>query len=170
MYNFITVYGNIGYVKFFWFCFFFTFAVKIPLFPFHSWLPEAHTEAPTVGSILLAGILLKLGPYGLLRFVNFLFFEGAIYYRPLVYFMCLLEFIYTSIIAIRQIDLKKIIAYSSIGHMALCSVRIYTFTFEGFLGAIFLMISHGFISSGLFFLVGCLYERYKTRLLIIMVV
>lgn len=153
------------YNKFFQLLLFLTFAIKVPLYPLHSQLPEAHTEAPTVGSIILAGILLKLGPYGLWRFINVLFFYGAFYQRPFIYVLCLLSLYYTSIIAIRQVDLKKIIAYSSISHMALVILGLYSFTFEGILGAFYLMLSHGFVSGGLFYIIGCLYERYKTRII-----
>ena len=154
------------YNKMFQILLFITFAIKVPLYPFHSQLPEAHTEAPTVGSILLAGILLKLGPYGLQRFINVLFFYGAFYWRPFIYILCIISLYYTSIIAIRQIDLKKIIAYSSISHMALVILGLYSFTFEGILGAFFLMLSHGSVSGGLFYIIGCLYERYKTRIIL----
>lgn len=150
----------------FWLFTFLAFAVKIPMYPLHTWLPEAHAEAPTVGSILLAGILLKLGPYGLLRFSNVLFPYGFFYFRPFLYLFCLLGLYYTGLTAIRQIDLKKIIAYSSIGHMALIVLGICTNTIEGLIGAIILLLAHGFVSGGLFLCVGFLYERYKTRIIL----
>lgn len=154
------------YNKLFQFLLFLTFAIKVPLYPLHGQLPEAHTEAPTIGSIILAGILLKLGPYGLQRFINVLFLPGAFYQRPFIYILCLMSLYYTSIIAIRQIDLKKIIAYSSISHMALVILGLYSFTVEGILGAFYLILSHGFVSGGLFYIIGCLYERYKTRIIL----
>lgn len=148
-----------------WLCLFFSFSVKVPLYPVHSWLPEAHAEAPTIGSILLAGVLLKLGPYGFIRFSNILFSYGFFYFRSIIYLLCLLGLYYTAVIALRQIDLKKIVAYSSIGHMALVILGIFSLNFDGLYGSILLMIAHGFVSSGLFLLIGLLYDKYKTRLL-----
>ena len=154
---------SIEFTRLFWLLSFFTFAVKMPLFPFHTWLPEAHSEAPTVGSIILASLLLKMGPYGLIKFVNFLFLEGLYFFRPLIYMFCLISFYYTSITAIRQLDIKRIIAYSSIGHMALVLLGLLMYNIEGYFGAIILLISHGFVSAGLFLVIGFIYERYKTR-------
>jgi NADH-ubiquinone oxidoreductase chain 4 len=148
-----------------WFCFFIVFAIKVPLFPFHIWLPEAHVEAPTVGSVLLAGILLKLGTYGMLRFLIFLFHDANYYFTPFVYTLCIFGIIYTSFTTIRQIDLKKSIAYSSVGHMSYVILGLFSNTIYGILGSIILMIGHGLISSGLFFLIGIIYDRYKTRIL-----
>lgn len=156
---------NLNFQKIGWICLFISFAVKFPIYPFHIWLPEAHAEAPTVGSILLAGILLKLGPYGIIRFCNFLFIYGLFFYRPLIFLLSLLSIYYTALSALNQIDIKKIIAYSSIGHMAFILLGILSNTLEGLIGAIILMIAHGFISSGLFLLIGCIYDRYKTRLI-----
>jgi len=146
-----------------WLAFFVSFASKIPLFPFHIWLPEAHVEAPTVGSVLLAGILLKLGVYGFLRFSLVLFPEGSQYFSPLIYFLSVLGVLYGSLTAIRQTDLKRIIAYSSVAHMNLVTLGIFSFNCMGMEGAIFQSISHGFVSGGLFFLIGILYNRHHSR-------
>jgi proton-translocating NADH-quinone oxidoreductase chain M len=151
---------------YFWLMTFFTFAVKIPIYPFHTWLPEAHAEAPTIGSILLAGILLKLGPYGLIRFSNFLFLYGLLFFKILIFLLSIFSIYYTSITAIRQLDIKKIIAYSSIGHMAFILLGISINNIESFSGAVTLLIAHGFVSGGLFLLIGCIYERYKTRIIL----
>jgi NADH-quinone oxidoreductase subunit M len=146
-----------------WLAFFVSFASKIPLFPFHIWLPEAHVEAPTVGSVLLAGILLKLGVYGFLRFSLVLFPEGSQYFSPLIYFLSVLGVLYGSLTAIRQTDLKRIIAYSSVAHMNLVTLGIFSFNCMGIDGAILQSISHGFVSGGLFFLIGILYNRHHSR-------
>ena len=148
-----------------WLAFFFSFATKIPMFPFHVWLPEAHVEAPTVGSVLLAGILLKLGVYGFLRFSLTLFPLGSSFFSPLVYLLCIIGIISASLNAIRQTDLKRIIAYSSIAHMNLVTLGIFSFNLMGVEGSIVQSISHGFVSGALFFLVGILYSRYHSRLL-----
>ena len=148
----------------FWF-FFIPFAVKIPMFPFHLWLPEAHVEAPTIGSVILASLLLKLGGYGFLRFTLPLFPAGCNSYSYVVFALAILSIIYASFSAIRQTDLKRIIAYSSIAHMNLAVLGMFSFYHEGIDGAIYLMISHGFVSSALFFCVGVLYDRHHTRLL-----
>ena len=148
-----------------WLAFFISFASKIPMFPFHVWLPEAHVEAPTVGSVLLAGILLKLGVYGFLRFSISLFPEISLFFSPLVYLLSLLGIIYASLSAIRQTDLKRIIAYSSIAHMNLVTLGIFSFNLIGLEGAILQSISHGFVSGAMFLLIGILYDRYHSRLL-----
>jgi proton-translocating NADH-quinone oxidoreductase chain M len=148
-----------------WLAFFLSFASKIPMFPFHVWLPEAHVEAPTVGSVLLAGILLKLGVYGFLRFSLSLFPEASLYFSPLVYLLSVLGVIYASLSAIRQTDLKRIIAYSSVAHMNLVTLGIFSFNIIGLEGAILQSISHGFVSGAMFLLVGILYDRYHSRLL-----
>lgn len=148
-----------------WLSFFLSFAAKIPMFPFHIWLPEAHVEAPTVGSVLLAGILLKLGVYGFLRFSLTLFPEASHYFSPLIYLLCVLGIISASLTAIRQTDLKRIIAYSSVAHMNLVTLGIFSFNLAGVEGSILQSISHGFVAGALFFLVGMLYQRYHSRLL-----
>lgn len=149
-----------------WFLFFFAFAVKIPLFPFHIRLPEAHVEAPTVGSVILAGVLLKLGTYGILRYLLPVFIQATYMFSPLVYTLCIFGIIYTCSTTIRQIDMKKVIAYASISHMGFVTLGLFSSTVEGIIGCIFLMIAHGVVSSGLFFLVGCLYDRYGSRLIV----
>lgn len=150
---------------FLWFAFFLSFASKIPMFPFHVWLPEAHVEAPTVGSVLLAGVLLKLGVYGFLRFSLTLFPEASLFFSPFVYFLSLVGIVYASFSAIRQTDMKRIIAYSSIAHMNLVVLGIFSFNIVGMEGALIQSISHGFVSGGLFFLIGILYNRYHSRFL-----
>ena len=151
--------------KLLWIAFFIGFAIKIPMFPFHIWLPEAHVEAPTAGSVILAGILLKLGTYGFIRFLIPLFPIATIYYTPFVYVLGLIGILYTSLTAIRQIDLKKIIAYASVAHMNLVIIGLFTLNIYGIEGSILQMICHGIISSALFLSIGILYDRYHTRLI-----
>lgn len=151
--------------KWLWLAFFASFAIKIPMVPMHIWLPEAHVEAPTSGSVILAGILLKLGAYGFLRFSIPMFPDATIYFTPLIYTMSVIAIIYTSLTTLRQIDLKKIIAYSSVAHMNFVTIGIFTLNIQGIEGSILLMLSHGLVSSALFLCVGVLYDRYKTRLL-----
>lgn len=146
-----------------WIAFFISFAIKVPMVPVHIWLPEAHVEAPTAGSVLLAGILLKLGGYGMIRFLIGLFPEASIYFQPLVFLLSILGIYYSSLSTIRQIDLKKIIAYSSIGHMNYVVVGLFSMETEGMVGSYYMMLSHGFVSSGLFLCIGFLYERYHSR-------
>jgi NADH-quinone oxidoreductase subunit M len=151
--------------KLLWLCFFMAFAVKMPLFPFHIWLPEAHVEAPTVGSMLLASLLLKLGGYGLLRF-SLTFLGGAsIFFAAAVAAVSIAGVIYGSLSTMRQIDLKRIIAYSSVAHMNLVALGIFSFNRIGIDGAIYLMVAHGVVSAALFFCVGVVYDRTHTRLL-----
>lgn len=148
-----------------WLAFFASFAVKIPMVPFHIWLPEAHVEAPTAGSVLLAGILLKLGGYGFLRFSIPLFPEATAYFTPLVFTMSILAILYTSLTTLRQTDLKRIIAYSSVAHMNFVTLGLFSGNLQGIEGSILLMLSHGVVSSALFLCVGVLYDRHKTRML-----
>lgn len=134
------------------------------MFPLHLWLAEAHVEAPTVGSIILAAILLKLGSYGMLRFLIPFFPNANIFFRPIVFLFSILGVLVASFICLRQNDLKKIIAYSSIAHMNLIILGLFSDIHIAIVGACFMMISHGFSSTSLFFLVGVLYDRYHTRL------
>jgi len=133
--------------------------------PVHTWLPEAHVEAPTAGSVILAGVLLKLGGYGFLRFSIPMFPEASIFFKPLIYALSIIAIIYVSLTTLRQIDLKKIIAYSSVAHMAFVTLGIFTFNLQAIEGSIVLMLSHGIVSSALFMCVGILYDRHKTRII-----
>jgi NADH-quinone oxidoreductase subunit M len=147
-----------------WLAFFASFAVKVPMVPVHIWLPEAHVEAPTAGSVILAGILLKLGTYGLVRFSLPLFPVASIYFTPLVYAMAIVAVIYTSLTAIRQTDMKRIIAYASVAHMNLTLVGLFSLTTQGVEGSLLQMLSHGLVSGALFLCVGVLYDRYHSRM------
>ena len=148
-----------------WCAFFASFAVKVPMLPVHIWLPEAHVEAPTAGSVILAGIMLKLGTYGFLRFSLPLFPFACIYFTPLIYTMSIIAIIYTSLTTVRQVDLKKIIAYSSVAHMNFVTIGLFSLNSQGVEGSLMLQLSHGLVSPALFLLVGVLYDRHKTRLL-----
>jgi NADH-quinone oxidoreductase subunit M len=149
-----------------WFALFISFAVKVPMIPFHIWLPEAHVEAPTAGSVILAGILLKMGTYGLIKFSLPIFPEATLYFQPIVYLFSLIGVVYSALTTIRQVDLKKIIAYSSVGHMNYVTLGIASGSLAGLEGSLFMMLGHGFVSSALFLCVGGLYERYHTRVLL----
>ena len=143
--------------------FFASFAVKMPMWPVHTWLPDAHVEAPTAGSVVLAAILLKMGGYGFLRFSLPMFPDASHYFQPLVYTLSIVAIIYTSLVALVQEDMKKLIAYSSVAHMGFVTMGIFSFTRQGIDGAIFQMISHGFVSGALFLCVGVVYDRMHTR-------
>lgn len=147
-----------------WFAFFASFAVKVPMIPVHIWLPEAHVEAPTSGSVILAGVLLKLGTYGFVRYSIPLFPEASVYFTPLIYTLSIIGVIYASLTTLRQIDLKKIIAYSSVAHMGFVTLGLFSLNVQGIEGALFLMLSHGFVASALFLCIGVLYDRTHTRL------
>lgn len=151
--------------KWLWLFFFASFAVKVPMLPLHIWLPEAHVEAPTAGSVILAGILLKLGSYGFLRFSLGLFPLASIYYSPFVYSLSLIGVVYASLTAIRQTDFKRLIAYTSVAHMNLVTIGIFTGTVIGVEAAILQSLSHGFVSSALFLLIGVLYDRWHSRVI-----
>ena len=135
------------------------------MWPVHTWLPDAHVEAPTAGSVLLAAILLKMAGYGFIRFSIGLFPIASEYFVPLIYFLSLVAIVYTSLVALMQEDMKKLIAYSSVAHMGFVTLGIFTFTQQGLEGSIFQMISHGLVSSALFLSVGVVYERMHTRLI-----
>jgi len=152
--------------KLLWLSFFTSFASKVPMLPLHLWLPEAHVEAPTSGSVLLAGILLKLGTYGFLRFSLPLFPVASYFFTPFIYTISIIGVVYASFTAIRQTDLKRIVAYTSIAHMNLVVMGLFCFNTVGLAGAIFQSISHGIVSSALFLLIGVLYDRFHVRIVI----
>ena len=143
--------------------FFASFAVKMPMWPVHTWLPDAHVEAPTAGSMILAGILLKMGGYGFLRFSLPMFPDASEFFAPLVFALSVVAVIYTSLVALAQTDMKKLIAYSSVAHMGFVTIGIFTMSEQGIAGAMFQMISHGLVSAALFFAVGVVYDRLHTR-------
>ena len=166
--DFVEIYNqgiSLKYQKLLWLAFFSSFAVKTPMWPVHTWLPDAHVEAPTAGSVILAAILLKMAGYGFIRFSLGLFPNASEYFVPLVFFLSLVAIIYTSLVALMQEDMKKLIAYSSVAHMGFVTLGIFTFTQQGIEGSIYQMISHGLISAALFFCVGVLYDRMHTRLI-----
>jgi len=143
--------------------FFASFAVKVPMWPVHTWLPDAHVEAPTAGSVILAGVLLKMGAYGFLRFSLPLLPQASADFAPLIFALSIIAVIYTSLVALAQEDMKKLIAYSSIAHMGIVTLGIFTFTAQGLSGALFTMLSHGVVSGALFLCVGVLYDRVHSR-------
>jgi NADH-quinone oxidoreductase subunit M len=146
-----------------WLAFFASFAVKMPMWPVHTWLPDAHVEAPTAGSVILAGVLLKMGGYGFLRFSLPMFPDASSLFTPLVFALSVIAVVYTSLVAFRQTDIKKLIAYSSVAHMGFVTMGIFSGNAQGIEGAIFQMLSHGVISGALFLCVGVVYDRMHTR-------
>jgi NADH-quinone oxidoreductase subunit M len=146
-----------------WLAFFASFAVKVPMWPVHTWLPDAHVEAPTAGSVILAGVLLKFGGYGFLRFSLPMFPEATIEFAPLIFTMSVIAVIYTSLVALAQEDMKKLIAYSSVAHMGFVTVGIFTLNSQGIEGGIYQMLSHGIVSAALFLVVGVVYDRMHSR-------
>ena len=149
--------------KWAWFAFFASFAVKMPMWPVHTWLPDAHVEAPTAGSVILAAILLKMGGYGFLRFSLPMFPVASHEFAPLIFTLSVVAIIYTSLVALMQEDVKKLIAYSSVAHMGFVTMGIFAATTQGVAGGIFQMISHGIVSGALFLCVGVVYDRMHTR-------
>ena len=156
---------NVNFQNLLWLAFFSSFAVKTPMWPVHTWLPDAHVEAPTAGSVLLAAILLKMAGYGFIRFSVGLFPIASEFFTPLIYFLSLVAIIYTSFVALMQDDMKKLIAYSSVAHMGYVTLGIFTNTQQGLEGSIVQMISHGLVSAALFLSVGVLYDRTHSRLI-----
>ena len=146
-----------------WLAFFASFAVKLPMWPVHTWLPDAHVEAPTAGSVVLAAILLKMGGYGFLRFSLPMFPDASQLFQPLMFALSVIAIVYASLVAFRQIDIKKLIAYSSVAHMGFVTLGIFSGNEAGIQGAIFQMLSHGVISGALFLCVGVVYDRMHTR-------
>ncbi|MBM3562599.1 MAG: NADH-quinone oxidoreductase subunit M [Alphaproteobacteria bacterium] len=146
-----------------WLAFFASFAVKMPMWPVHTWLPDAHVEAPTAGSVILAAILLKMGGYGFIRFSLPMFPDASTHFAPLIYALSVIAIVYTSLVALVQEDIKKLIAYSSVAHMGYVTMGLFTLNPQGVQGAIFQMISHGFVSGALFLCVGVIYDRMHTR-------
>ena len=153
----------IEYQNLLWLAFFSSFAVKMPMWPVHTWLPDAHVEAPTAGSVILAAILLKMAGYGFLRFSLPMFPLASEYFTPLIFTLSIIAIIYTSLVALMQEDMKKLIAYSSVAHMGYVTLGIFTFTKQGIEGSVFQMISHGLISAALFLCVGVVYDRLHSR-------
>ncbi|MBM5782673.1 MAG: NADH-quinone oxidoreductase subunit M [Pelagibacterales bacterium] len=153
----------LNYQQWFWAAFFISFAIKVPMFPFHTWLPDAHVQAPTAGSVILAGILIKLGAYGFLRFSLPFFPAASEFFAPMVLVLSVIAIIYASLVALMQEDMKKMIAYSSVAHMGFVTMGIFSFTAQGIDGALMQMISHGIVSAALFMCVGAIYDRLHTK-------
>src|SRR3989441_10224752 len=157
--------GFLGAAPWLFLGFFVAFAVKVPLFPLHTWLPDAHVEAPTAGSVLLAGVLLKMGTYGMVRFSLPLFPHISHLFAPLISLLAIVGIIYGALVAMVQPDMKKLVAYSSVSHLGFIVLGIFSFTIQGMEGAIYQMLSHGITTGALFLLVGIIYERRHTRLI-----
>lgn len=149
--------------KWLWLALFASFAVKVPMWPFHTWLPDAHVQAPTAGSVILAGVLIKMGAYGFLRFSLPMLPDASVFYAPLVFWLSVIAVVYTSLVALMQEDMKKLIAYSSVAHMGYVTIGIFTFNQQGIEGGIIQMLSHGLVSGALFLCVGVLYDRMHTK-------
>jgi NADH-quinone oxidoreductase subunit M len=167
-FNLMTLYdkaGSLPHQNLLFLAFFIAFAIKVPLFPFHTWLPDAHVEAPTVGSVILAGVLLKMGTYGILRFCLPLFPEGAANYTPLVATLSVIGIIYGALVAMVQPDLKKLVAYSSVSHLGFVVLGLFALNHQGVQGGILQMINHGLSTGALFLIVGMIYERRHTRMI-----
>ncbi len=152
-----------GLQKYLWLAFFASFAVKMPMWPVHTWLPDAHVEAPTAGSVILAGILLKMGGYGFIRFSLPMFPDASHYFAPLVFALSIIAIVYTSLVALVQEDMKKLIAYSSVAHMGFVTMGLFAMNQQAVQGAVFQMVSHGLVSGALFLCVGVVYDRLHTR-------
>jgi len=149
--------------KWLWLAFLASFAVKVPMWPVHTWLPDAHVEAPTAGSVILAAVLLKMGAYGFLRFSIPMLPDATVFFTPLIFTLSVIAVIYASLVALMQEDIKKLVAYSSVAHMGFVTIGIFTFNQQGIEGGIFQMLSHGLISGALFLCVGVVYDRLHTR-------
>jgi NADH-quinone oxidoreductase subunit M len=159
----IATHFDPGLQKWLWLAFLASFAVKVPMWPVHTWLPDAHVEAPTAGSVILAGVLLKIGGYGFLRFSLPMLPDATVYFTPLIYTLSIVAVIYTSLVALAQEDMKKLIAYSSVAHMGFVTAGIFSLNQQGIEGALFQMLSHGVVSGALFLCVGVVYDRLHSR-------
>ena len=149
--------------KWLWLAFFASFAVKMPMWPVHTWLPDAHVQAPTAGSVILAGVLLKMGGYGFIRFSLPMFPEASAYFAPLIFALSMVAVVYTSLVALVQHDMKKLIAYSSVAHMGIVTIGLFAFNRQGLEGSVVVMLSHGLVAGALFLCVGVIYDRLHTR-------
>ncbi len=153
----------LGMQKWLFLAFFASFAVKVPMWPVHTWLPDAHVEAPTAGSVILAGVLLKMGAYGFIRFSIPMLPDASAYFAPFIFTLSVVAVIYTSLVALAQEDMKKLIAYSSVAHMGVVTIGLFTFNEQGIQGGLFMMLSHGVVSAALFLIVGVVYDRIHSR-------